>query len=542
MICNSLDVITLFYPLESPMPGEYPPLPVFFNVAGPCIPGRHYMIPALGRCPEARSLAVEGHYFVVRSARQSGKTTLLQSLVREINEQRRFYALFCSLETLQGIEDLEEGMQGVLDAVIQALRWSGAEPLRNALDTFAAPGPTVVVAQALMSLCAALDKPLILFFDETDCLAGQTLLSFLRQLRNGYINRAAIPFPWSVALTGMRDIRDFKAQVRQPGETPGSVSPFNIITDTLTLHDFTQEQTAELYAQHTAATGQIFEPDAAARAYYWTEGQPRLVNALARQVVEKDLARDYSKAVSASCIDSAAETLLQRRDTHIDSLMEHLKEPRVRKVIEPVLCGGYYEVDPLADDTQFCLDIGLLKFDKHCGLRPSNPMYRDIMVRVLNFGTQFSLPSNLEHRWMDGKTLDMTALLKEFQRFWRENSEFWIERYDYKEAAPHLILQAFLQRVTNGGAQIEREYALGLGRVDVCVKYAGNAYPVEIKLARAGAREQGAAQLQRYMARCGARDGWLVIFDRDPVKAWVDDLSWETDALPDGGTLHIVRC
>jgi hypothetical protein len=26
--------------------------------------------------------------------------------------------------------------------------------------------------------------------------------------------------------------------------------------------------------------------------------------------------------------------------------------------------------------------------------------------------------------------------------------------YDYEEAAPHLILQAFLQRVTNGGAQI----------------------------------------------------------------------------------------
>jgi hypothetical protein len=83
-------------------------------------------------------------------------------------------------------------------------------------------------------------------------------------------------------------------------------------------------------------------------------------------------------------INSAAENLLQRRDTHIDPLLERLKEPRVRKVIEPLLCGDDYEVDPLADDTQFCLDIGLLKFDEHRGLCPPNPMYRDITARAFN--------------------------------------------------------------------------------------------------------------------------------------------------------------
>jgi hypothetical protein len=94
--------------------------------------------------------------------------------------------------------------------------------------------------------------------------------------------------------------------------------------------------------------------------------------------------RDVDPVIAES--DSAAEreSLLQRRDTHIDPLLERLKEPRVCKVIEPVLCGGAYEVDPLAGDAYLCFDFVLLIVDKHWGLRPPNPIYRDITVRVLN--------------------------------------------------------------------------------------------------------------------------------------------------------------
>jgi predicted AAA+ superfamily ATPase len=78
-----------------------PVMPKRFNVAGPCIPDRHYMLPAVNRLPEARQLAERGDYFVVHAARQSGKTTLLQALTDEINAEGRHYALYCSLEELQ---------------------------------------------------------------------------------------------------------------------------------------------------------------------------------------------------------------------------------------------------------------------------------------------------------------------------------------------------------------------------------------------------------------------------------------------------------
>jgi ABC-type cobalamin/Fe3+-siderophores transport system ATPase subunit len=98
-----------------------PAIAKYFNVAGPCIPGQHYMLPAIDRLPEARQLAERGQYFIIHAARQSGKTTLLRALAREINAEGRHYALYCSLETMQGFEDADRGMKRILALLRTAL-------------------------------------------------------------------------------------------------------------------------------------------------------------------------------------------------------------------------------------------------------------------------------------------------------------------------------------------------------------------------------------------------------------------------------------
>ena len=60
----------------------------YFNVAGPCFPADHYMLPALDRMPEVRRLVGQKAYFVVHAPRQTGKTTALKALAREINDLR----------------------------------------------------------------------------------------------------------------------------------------------------------------------------------------------------------------------------------------------------------------------------------------------------------------------------------------------------------------------------------------------------------------------------------------------------------------------
>jgi hypothetical protein len=90
-----------------------------------------------------------------------------------------------------------------------------------------------------------------------------------------------------VALVGMRDIRDYKSKIREGRETLGSASPFNVITESLTIGNFSLDEVENLYLQHQHETGQIMEHKAIERAYYSTSGQPWLVNALAREQYKK---------------------------------------------------------------------------------------------------------------------------------------------------------------------------------------------------------------------------------------------------------------
>ncbi len=142
---------------------------------------------------------------------------------------------------------------------------------------------------------------------------------------------------------------------------------------------------------------------------------------------------------------------------------------------------------------------------------------------------------------LDGK-LDMKRLLGDFQQFWRGNSEIWQERYQYKEAAPHLVLQAFLQRIINAGGQISRELAGGTGRLDLCVHYGRFNYPIELKLRYSDkSYEEGKKQLARYMDKTGCAEGWLIVFDKRKKPAWDDRIFWRTHEIKDK-TIHIVGC
>jgi hypothetical protein len=499
------------------------------------------MLPALDRCPDIHRLIETRQFFVLHAARQTGKTTLLNSLVAELERDERYAAIYCSLETAQGFSKASEGIPAIVNALAYRLEW---HPLFKNKKFPAIPSDdiTTSVQRLLSHLCENADRPVVVLFDEADCLSGQTMITFLRQLRDGYINRGRSPFPSSIALVGMRDIRDYKAKLRPDGDTLGSASPFNVITKSLTMDSFSRSDIVRLYKQHTDETGQHFEEAAIDRAFHWTQGQPWLVNALARECVEELLDRNGAKPVTAALVDQAAENILQRRDTHLDSLLERLKEERARRVVEPVILGREIAVDPLADDFKYCIDLGILK-DVKGALQPANPIYAEVILRTLSFQWQYSLQTKIEQTpWVTDGRLDMNGLLKAFQQFWRENSEAYTKGAQYQEASPHIMLMAFLQRVINGGGRIVREYALGRMRLDLLVLYKEGKYPLEVKLKDqvknvARAREQ----LVQYLDRTGCNEGWLIVFDRTTKKPWSKKISWKTEKI-DGHRLHWVGC
>ncbi|GHU95025.1 hypothetical protein FACS1894156_4010 [Bacteroidia bacterium] len=520
----------------------------YFNIAGPCNPQDHYMLNAADRLREVMPLIEQKQYFVIHAARQSGKTTFLWDLEQRLNDSGKYYALYCSLEGLQGVTDPKEGIPAIVNCIKLALQMQAVIPDR---ETFAQSADfsdfTNVLLAELCKFCSRLDRPLVILFDEADCLSANTLISFLRQLRNGYNSRIRTPFVHTVALVGMRNIRDFKAQVRPDSETLGSASPFNIVTKSLTLTNFTQEEIVTLYAQHTNDTGQIFEPQALELVYRQTQGQPWLVNAIAREVVVETLQSDYTQPVTAPMVSEAIQTIIRRRDTHIDSLLERLKEERVRRIIEPVIIGEQASIEMLSDDYRYTEDLGLVRYTPSVGVAPANPIYAEVIVRTLNWSSQSEIESthpeyHMPRYFKDGK-IDVGYLLRDFQDFWRENSEIWEERFQYKEAAPHLILMAFLQRVINGGGHLIREMAAGKKRLDLCIDYKANKYPLELKVYRKESTyDEGIVQLARYMDTLGSAEGWLLVFDRRPDRTWGEKIFTRTETTPDGKMITIVGC
>jgi len=185
------------------------------------------------------------------------------------------------------------------------------------------------------------------------------------------------------------------------------------------------------------------------------------------------------------------------------------------------------------------MDLGIIINEKGV-IKPANRIYKEVIIRSLNNNSQQYLSVSYINKWVKGKEVQVTELIKDFQQFWRENSEIWTKNYQYQEAAPHLVLQAFLQRVINGGGQIIREYAAGTQRFDLCVVFQENKYPIELKL-HYGEKTlpDGLAQLSEYMDTVGENEGWLIIFDRRKEKTWDEKIFWKTEII-NNKTIHVV--
>ncbi|MDR3135269.1 MAG: AAA-like domain-containing protein [Deltaproteobacteria bacterium] len=526
--------------------------PKRFNTTGPCVPEKHYMLPVLPRLPDVDDMIEGEFYFILHAPRQSGKTTFLDFLTEKINTQGKMYALSCSIASVRDISDHEKAINEIQSLINRSVDLSSVPSIKRLAYTFdALPGQTLTtkINILLNNLCESLDKDLVVFFDEADCLHEKPLIPFLAQIRDGYNARhkPRQKFPRSIALVGMRDIRDYLRQARKDEQSMGIASPFNIKKKALTLANFTEPEIQILYRQHTEATGQIFEDSAISKAWHWSEGQPWLVNALADTVIADELRNDFSVTVTGAHIDQAAEILIKRRDTHIDSLLERLTEPRVIKVMDAVFAGTKSPVPIYSDDRKYCLDLGLVVQEKNGALRPSNKIYREVMSRVITDQIQFQLSDNIsKFKWNDGQLILMTKLLADFQKFWRHDSrsfpflkaDFAAHKFD--EATYSFMLLAYLQKIVNSGAIVDRQYAEGRGAVDISVKYKGREYLIEVKLEYSYNKES-LSQLANYLDIAGEKEGWLVVFDRNKNKLWEDKIYMTTETHKNK-TIHVFGC
>jgi len=250
-------------------------------------------------------------------------------------------------------------------------------------------------------------------------------------------------------------------------------------------------------------------------AFELTRGQPWLVNALARQMIET-VVPDRRNEITPEHLLLAKEILIRRRDTHIDSLLDRLRENRVRRVLEPILAGADPDPEVFDDDYQFVEALGLVALGER-GLEIANPIYNEIIPRALTAVAERFVPMRRAAYVREDGRLDWDALLDGFTAFWKRNAEWMLRQQPYSEAAAQLVFMAFLHRLVNGPeldltgriATVDREFAVGSGRVDLLVRWPVSGhetqcFAVEMKVRRdkdgdpldAGARQAGPIRQQ----------------------------------------------
>ena len=515
----------------------------FFTTAGPIKPARHYCIPPLERLDLDAVLALirDEKYFVLHAPRQTGKTSALLALRDLLNAEGVYRCVYVNVEGGQAMrEDVEQVMRTILATLALRASLTLDDEFLNQIwsGVLAEVGPGAALHTALTRWASASPKPLVLLIDEIDALIGDALLSVLRQLRAGYDLRPE-GFPQSVVLCGVRDVRDYRIHSSSANSTITGGSAFNIKSRSLRLGDFSQDEVQALLGQHTDETGQVFTPDALATIWTQTQGQPWLVNALADQTCFRDGAADRHDPITAAAIVEAKEHLILRRETHLDQLADKLQEERVRRIVEPLLSGAE-KSEFSTPDLEYVRDLGLIA--QSDPLRIANPIYAEIVPRELTYATQSGLVQDTAWYIHADGNLDVAKLLTAFQTFFREHSEHWVKRFQYQEAGPQLLLQAFLQRIVNSGGRIEREYGLGRMRTDLLIVWPQGErtrqFVIECKVLHKSLEQtiaEGLEQTAEYMDRCDAEAGHLVIFDRRAGRRW-DDKVFRDRRVSDRGT------
>ena len=516
----------------------------FFNNAGPTISEDHYHIDPLSRVDweEVESLIAQKRYFVLHAPRQTGKTTTLLAMMQALNEEGHYACAYANIEGAQAARgDESKGIPTVCSAISRSIEDYLGDGRVNVWwhQEGRYEQPQDQLTRLLRFWTQQANLPTLLFLDEVDSLVGDTLISLLRQIRAGYAQRPDA-FPQSIILCGVRDVRDYRMHQGSAEVITGG-SAFNIKAESLRMGRFSYAECEQLWCQHTDATGQPFDATIFPELWEDTRGQPWLVNALGYELTWRFRpARERTRLLTLEDYRAAREKLIQTRATHLDQLTDKLREPRVQRVMSALLSSEEsIDIDAIKpDDQQYVEDLGLI--DTYPFLQISNRIYREVIPRDLTWIMQTRIP-NQEQVWYltSEHKLDVFKLLTAFQQFFREHSESWLERFQYQEAGPQLVMQAFLQRIINGGGRIGREYGLGRKRIDLLIEWPLNAEQgfngpvqrvvIELKIQR-GSREaiiaKGIEQTAGYADQVGADEAHLVVFNRTETALWEEKI-WQ---------------
>lgn len=178
------------------------------------------------RLEKIRKLVDEKKYFVINRARQYGKTTTLNLLVKYLSG--KYTVFFISFEGLGETAFEKERLfcNTVCGLLNDTVRYGEVpfleEAVRNiVIDAFSNGGIDDMfrLSGLISDICGNAEKPVVLIIDEVDQASNyKVFLDFLGVLRSKFLKRTTRPTFQSVILAGVYDIKNLKQRIREDGE------------------------------------------------------------------------------------------------------------------------------------------------------------------------------------------------------------------------------------------------------------------------------------------------------------------------------------
>jgi len=488
-----------------------------FEKSGTVIPENSYYVFLEGVVntdgQDIKTMIDRGRYFSMFAARQSGKTTFLESTRRQLHLDKTYIVILLSFQKYKNVEKeifyslVQDDIYTQLSRRLKEIGCDKLDSVSGFLEKHRIKDHIsfTVLFEELNRIL--LFKKIVILIDEFDGIPQNELENFLSSLRDLYLKYKSEKQKalYSVGLIGIRNIAKLVV---------GGVSPFNI-ADHVKLPPFSLQNVRDLYAQYTEETNQPFTEEAVKKIYEETAGQPWLVNRLGT-ILTVDVKPGTIDPIDTTDVEKAIRILLFERNDHFDNLLEKVKLYK-ETFVEIVFDGVEY--DPNDANHSWLEQYGLIKNrDEHAVV--SNNIYKNRFLKTFFKEVSASVDPQVRKYILPGDRLNIEKILSDFSRYIGQigAKAFYQKENPYERTGQFLLTAWLYQFVKDGEGELRYEVPSGLGRMDILLVYKGTRYIIETKVKRFESLEtllkEGVEQVSgSYLQPENVEEGYLVIFD-----------------------------
>ncbi|TDP81427.1 PD-(D/E)XK nuclease superfamily protein [Halanaerobium saccharolyticum] len=492
-----------------------------FNTTGVCIPEKHYMADVSKKIREIEKMVAEGKYFTINKPRQSGKTTILYLLEKNLMKDD-YIPILISFEGIgdEVFNSEKAFIKAFINLMKKDLSFKNEHNKLNFdqrkidnLDNFAD------LNNYLFEFVDKAERKIVLMIDEVDKSSNnQLFLSFLGLLRDKFIKAQAERDKtfYSVILSGVHDVKNLKLKLRDDEEHKYN-SPWNIASEFKVDFELEVDQIASMLKEYQEDRDIDLDSDYfAEKMHYYTSGHPFLVSKLA-EIIAEEILRENESSWKQEHLEQAVKIILAKDLPNFDTLIKNIENNNdLEDICIDLIVDGRkitYNLDnPTIEKGEL---YGIFKNDNG-SLKIHNRIYEQRIYNYLISKIENSMESDafdFKDSFIDNGQLNLKAVLERFQVFIKE--QYSDRDRDFLERNGRLIFLAFLKPIINGKGFDFKEVQISQEkRIDVVITYLEQKYIVELKIWRGEEYHQrGLEQLADYLESQNMDQGYLLSFN-----------------------------